>query len=393
MNIEVLINFILCVDICVFFVLIAQLLVNSGRYRLSADESDKIERLEDTPSVSLCIPARNETHALADCLSSAISNDYPKLEIIVLDDCSQDETSQIIRSFAHDGVRFVKGEVPSEGWLGKNNAYQTLQQQAKGDYLVFMSVDTSVDIGSISKLVAYMQLQKLSMVSVLPRRFDSLNNSVIFAPLRYFWQVVTPLKFNTPLATSLWAIRSDSLGELGGFDSYKDKVDVENRLAAKLSVGEEYHFLIANERLQVSYEKTWKSQADTAIRLWYPNLAKNYLFGLIVIAAQLLLFVFPAIFLLKILFTGGANDGYLHAYWLLTPLACLLSSYLYMSYFRKIKRMSTPKDYGSLALSFFMLPILALQEIILIITSFFQYKRGQVDWKGRNICYPISKRY
>jgi hypothetical protein len=40
-----------------------------------------------------------------------------------------------------------------------------------------------------------------------------------------------------------------------------------------------------------------------------------------------------------------------------------------------------------------VLPILAIQEIILIIVSFIQYKRGKVDWKGRNICYPITKRY
>lgn len=392
MNIEVLINLILCVDICVLFILIAQLLVNSGRFRLSAAKLSKIERLDDTPSVSLCIPARNETHALADCLASVISSDYPKLEIIVLDDCSQDETSQIIRGFAHDGVRFVKGEAPSEGWLGKNNAYQTLQQQAKGDYLVFMSVDTRVHADSISKLVAYMQMQKLGMVSLLPRRFDSFNKSVIFSPLRYFWQVVTPIKFNTPLATSLWAIKSKTLSKLGGFDSFRDKVDVENQLAAKLDIGEEYRFLIANDNLQASYEKTWQSQVDTAVRLWYPNLAKNYLFALAVIVAHLLLFVLPPIVLINIPLTD-VDDGYIHAYWLLAPLACVLSGYVYFSYQRKVKQTESLGDSLVLALSFFMIPVLALQEIILIIASFFQYKRGKVDWKGRNICYPISKRY
>ena len=158
MNIQLLLDLLLILSIGLTAVLLAQLSISTLRYKLSQSELEKISRLEDTPTVSLCIPARNETHALADCLSSAVASDYPKLEIIVLDDCSQDKTSQIIRSFAHDGVRFISGEVPSDGWLGKNNAYQALATQAKGEYLVFMSVDTRVEKKSISQLISYIQL-------------------------------------------------------------------------------------------------------------------------------------------------------------------------------------------------------------------------------------------
>ncbi|MDO8335689.1 MAG: glycosyltransferase [Candidatus Saccharibacteria bacterium] len=393
MNIESLITIILCIDLAVLFVLISQLSLVASRYRLSVGRIAAIKRLEDTPSVSLCIPARNETYALADCLTSAISSDYPKLEIIVLDDCSQDETSQIIRSFAHDGVRFVKGTVPSEGWLGKNNAYQTLQEQAKGEYIVFMSVDTRVEPDAISKLVAYMQLEKLSMVSVLPQRTASFGIGVIFAPLRYFWQVVTPIKFNTPLATSLWAIRSENLIKAGGIEQYREKVDVENCLASDFETGDEYRFLIANEQLGVSYEKTWQSQADTSVRLWYPKLAKNYLAATGLIFGHLLLFVAPVVMLLMTVLNIGNANGYIHAYWLLSPILCLLSGYIYLSYFQKVKKISTIPDYLSVTLSFFTLPLLALQEVVLIIASFVQYRRGKVDWKGRNICYPITKKY
>jgi hypothetical protein len=68
---------------------------------------------KELPSVSVLIPARDETDALQVCLQSLIANDYPKLEIIVLDDCSINRrTPEIIRSFAHDGVRFVPGNIP-----------------------------------------------------------------------------------------------------------------------------------------------------------------------------------------------------------------------------------------------------------------------------------------
>ena len=52
----------------------------------------------------------------------AIASDYPKLEIIVLDDCSQDRTAEIIRNFAHDGVRFIQSEDNKDNWLDKNKA-------------------------------------------------------------------------------------------------------------------------------------------------------------------------------------------------------------------------------------------------------------------------------
>jgi len=69
--------------------------------------------LKDLPTVSVCIPARNENAALADYITAALASDYPKLEVLVLDDCSQDDTSEVIRSFAHQGVRFVQGSAPA----------------------------------------------------------------------------------------------------------------------------------------------------------------------------------------------------------------------------------------------------------------------------------------
>ncbi len=388
-----LLELLLAADSLFLIMLLFQAMLSTQRYRMSSVELEKIKRLEDTPTVSLCIPARNETHALADCLSSAVASDYPKLEIIVLDDCSQDKTSQIIRSFAHDGVRFVSGEAPSDGWLGKNNAYQALATEARGEYLVFMSVDTRVATESISQLVAYMQLNKLSMVSVLPQRLDNLRSSVIFAPLRYFWQLVLPLRFNTPLATSLWAIRSENLIEAGGFASYKDKVDIENKLASQFSSRDEYRFLVGSRLLKVAYAKHWTSQVDTAIRLWYPSLNKSILRASLAILGHFVLFILPSLVLLQLLFTAGSYQGYIRISWLLALVAGILANYVYIVYFRQIKTAKTVADYFAFFISFFLVPVLAVQEIILIVISFIQYKRGQVDWKGRNVCYPIVKKY
>ncbi len=386
-----LLNALLAVSFLVLGILLVQILISARRYQISAKNLQKITNLDDTPTVSLCIPARNETHALADCLSAAIGSDYPKLEIIVLDDCSQDQTSQIIRGFAHDGVRFIKGEAPSDGWLGKNNAYKALLDQAKGDYLVFMSVDTRIGVESISQLIGYMRLKKLSMASVLPRREDSFAISAILAPLRYFWQVATPLRFNVPVATSLWAIRADKVGDQ--FDAHKNNIDIENRLAAHFVLRDVYHFLIANSVMQISYAKHWQSQVDTSIRLWYPTLKKSYIVGLVVILIHFVMFVLPMVILIDALASTGPGSGYIRETHVLALVVYFMSSLVYLMYFRYVKKINTAKDTAMLVLAAFVMPILAIQEIALIVTSFYQYKRGRVDWKGRNICYPVLKRY
>ena len=360
--------------------LLWQCIVNLKRYKLGPADRDIALRLEDTPTISLCIPARNETHALADCLGSAVASDYPKLEIIVLDDCSQDRTSQIIRSFAQDGVRFVRGEAPSDGWLGKNNAYDTLAREARGDYLVFMSVDTRLEPKTLSMLTGYMRSNKLSMVSVLPKRSDGWRVSVLFAPLRYFWQVVLPLGLNTPTATSLWVIHTDHLVKAGGFPAFKDKIMIENLLASQYSAQNNYHFLISNQVFKVWYAKKWSSQAETAIRLWYPSLKKNLGFCILAVTVHFLLFAWPLVCLVVAAMNSSLTLASL-------SVAALLAGFaLFYSYLRRVQTGL------QIAIGTVLLPVIALQEAVLIITSFYRYKTGRVDWKGRNVCYPVLKR-
>jgi cellulose synthase/poly-beta-1,6-N-acetylglucosamine synthase-like glycosyltransferase len=80
------------------------------------------QMITELPSVSVCIPARNEMHVMTECLESVLASTYPKLEVIVLDDRSEDTTSTLVKAFARDGVRFVEGKKLPPGWLGKNYA-------------------------------------------------------------------------------------------------------------------------------------------------------------------------------------------------------------------------------------------------------------------------------
>src|SRR4030042_5222803 len=67
--------------------------------------------LKSPPLVSVLIPARNEEKNIRRILNSMIKQDYPNLEILVLDDNSTDNTSQIVQELAQQEsrIRLIKG--------------------------------------------------------------------------------------------------------------------------------------------------------------------------------------------------------------------------------------------------------------------------------------------
>ena len=51
------------------------------------------------PKISVLIGTYNRSVKLARCLNAIISQDYPSIEVIVVDDCSSDDTQQVLEEF------------------------------------------------------------------------------------------------------------------------------------------------------------------------------------------------------------------------------------------------------------------------------------------------------
>ena len=326
----------------------------------------------DLPSVSVCIPARNEMHALAECLGKVIASDYQKLEIIVLDDASADDTSSMIKSFAKDGVRFVEGKALPEGWLGKNHALQGLLREASGSYILFMDVDTRIAPDAISNLVRYALSQRAAMVSVLPRREDSWRASVLFSPLRYFWEILFHSKSSPATASNAWLVNRHVLLErFNGFEGLKTVVQPESQLSTSLATANDYRFLIGTRAFGVAYEKKWRSQLVTSTRLLFP-LLENQLSLAIVAIFDLCILLVPAFVLFSLFFN---EVGMVH---IVGFIVALLYAGMYGWYLRRVWN-------KGVLLGAMLWPVALLQEIILVIASIYQYTRRTVKWKGRKV--------
>lgn len=328
------------------------------------------EHQKELPSVTVCIPARNEVHAMNDCLTSVLASDYEKMEVIVLDDSSVDDTSTLVKSFAREGVRFVAGKPLPKGWLGKNHALEGLLKEASGTYVLFLDVDTRLSPRAVSNVMHYAHSEAASMVSIMPRREDGWRVSVLFSPLRYFWEIMFHRRLAPASAGNAWLVSRDELKEYGGFTTLPLAVKPEAHLAAYFASHATYRFLVSTHEFGVSYEKKWRSQLMTSVRLLYPLLGAQWA-SMIIIVLDLLFILLPVGIL-----AFGLGLGLDVQHIILSLVLVLGTTLIYGSYVRRVWARSW--WVGSL-----LWPVKVIQEIILVSISFIQYRRGRVTWKGR----------
>ena len=102
-------------------------------------------RDENCPPVSILVAARDEAEKLPAALKTFLAMDYPRYEVVAVDDRSEDETENILRSAAAGDPRLkvVQIETLPAGWLGKPHALQQAYEHSSGEWLVFTDADVT----------------------------------------------------------------------------------------------------------------------------------------------------------------------------------------------------------------------------------------------------------
>ncbi|HSX07028.1 MAG TPA: glycosyltransferase [Candidatus Saccharimonadia bacterium] len=344
---------------------------------VTAAMSDK-----ELPSVSVLVPARNETDDLEQYLETLVQSDYPKLEILVLDDCSVTRrTPEIVRSFAHAGVRFLQGAAPDETrWLAKNYAYEQLAHEASGDVLLFSGVDVVFAPHTIRQLVALLETRKKDMLSVMPlRATTSGRGSSLLQAMRYYWEMCLPRRLfkRPPVLSTCWLIRSRALKRMGGFAAISRSVNPEAPLARQAVVTDAYSFVRSDEMLGLYSNKPASEQYDTSVRMRYPQLHRRLeLVGLAALF-EILLLLGPFI---GLVFSVYMPHRLLYiSVWLLC-IVCLSVTYCLVAVGARL----TQAWYGWL-----LVPVAFIVDLIILHVSLWKYEFSTVYWKGRNVCIPV----
>lgn len=337
------------------------------------------------PSLSVLIPARNETDDLQACLQSLIASDYPKLEIIVLDDCSQNKhTPGIIRDFAQSGVRFIAGKTPPTHWLAKNYAYQQLADEANGELLLFCGVDTRFQTSSLRAMVEAALQKNKQMVSFIPRNQSPPAwsvESLFVQPARYAWELSPPRRLvnRPPVLSTCWLIVTATLQQAGGFGAASHSISPESYLARyAIHHGDGYSFMQSDATINVTSVKSLSAQRATAIRTRYPQLHRRPELVALIVLGELATFTAPFVAVVISLLSGQLLLAGV------SGLACLLLTGFYC-------RVVTLTYRRFLLRSLWTLPLVALYDLGLLNYSMWQYEFREVIWKGRNVCIPVMR--
>lgn len=337
----------------------------------------------ELPTLTIAIPARNETDNLSECLQSLLSCYYPKLEILVLDDCSQDKrTPEIIRDFAQKGVRFLAGKVPPTKWLAKNYAYQQLLDESSGDLMIFCGVDTRFEPSSLRVLVETLLQNNKTMISLIPINKSPIKQkllSLMVQPSRYAWELSLPRRlFNRPpVLSSCWIITKKLLISSGGFEAVANSISPESYFARQsITTSDGYSFMQSYPLVGISSVKSLIDQRDTAVRTRYPQLHRRPEMTAIASLAEFMTLVAPFLMAIYAEQTG---------LWLLFAL-CLMSSLIQLLVYGRMVRLT----YRSTLISgYFILPLAVIYDLALLNYSMWCYEFREVIWKDRNVCIPV----
>lgn len=227
----------------------------------------------DAPLISVCVPARNEERNIRACVESLLAQDYPNLEVIVLDDRSTDRTPDILRqlSVADGRLQVLHGTELLPGWAGKPYALFQASSAAGGAWLCFVDADTFLAPAALSSCYIKALETKADMFTIMT-----------FQILGSFWEktvmpiVMTalsvgfsPRKVNDPGTRDAIAngqfilIKRPVYDAIGGHERVCDQI-VEDKAISEQVKWNGYRLIVANgyavarTRMYTSLAELWE---------------------------------------------------------------------------------------------------------------------------------------
>lgn len=136
-------------------------------------------------NVTIITPLYNSEQFISKTIESVIAQTYPDWEMIIIDDCSNDKSSEIVKSYieSDDRIKYFKTTFPSGSPTKPRNIGI---EKAKGRYIAFLDSD---DLWELNKLETQLSLFNEESVAIVFSNYEKINekgisnNRIITAPL------------------------------------------------------------------------------------------------------------------------------------------------------------------------------------------------------------------
>ncbi len=376
------------------FVLFINLLLNLLVFdRLTSATGEDLQRkLGTCPMVSILVPARNEADHIEECVRSLIGQRYEKLEVLVLDDQSTDETPTIVQQIIDElppeqksRLYLLHGESLPDGWTGKNFACYQLTQYAQGDYLLFTDADSVHAPQMVSAVIQGLHDLGVQFLTAHPHYILRGLGERLAIPLLYF-KVFTllPLVLVRHRPEPILAVANGPLlcfqrsvyEEIGGHKAVKTSILEDNALARKVkAAGYRMAYVDGQDLVSCymydSFAELWAGFSRTFFAFYNDTL----LAASAIIMLDLALFVAPPLLALASLFVP------------LAPLAVLFSlgSYTLAVLMWILLTLACARSQRALLVLLSLLhPISIMLECLFLLNSIrWHYRKKGAMWKGR----------
>lgn len=146
--------------------------------------------------ISILIPARNEEHNIARLLGDLVESKDAHVEILVLDDDSDDQTAAVVSRFAKQDsrIQLIQSSNLPAGWLGKNFACYSLSKQARGDHFLFLDADVRLKGEMIRSSVDWMKQKNMGLLSIFPKQeMHTVGEKITVPIMNYILLTLLPL--------------------------------------------------------------------------------------------------------------------------------------------------------------------------------------------------------
>jgi chlorobactene glucosyltransferase len=349
----------------------------------------QMPRLDSTPpedrppsrgKVSVVVAARNEGAELPRTLDALAAQDYPDLEVVVVDGDSSDGSREEIDRRAPRVRRVDEPPLPN-GWVGKNWACWTGAQATEGEWLLFLDADVRLAPATVRTTLEWAEREGAALASIAPR-----------IEMVGFWErTVLPFYVQMVLTTfrapstnhdrsksamangQYWLVRRADYTALGGHEAVRGVILEDIAIARR--------FRAAGKRLRIA----WAPELATT-RMYsdrhemFEGLVKN-IHGTRFSSARLALLLgsLVGLFWLPL---GLLPLGWVAGSWALVGLGAFLYLALFGKHVAFARTTGAPAGYGLL------FPLAVGFYVAVVRTSLVRGLRGQsVTWKGRS--YPL----
>lgn len=268
-------NFFLYVALfLLWFMLFYHAFLMFGGYLEYLKHPKNVEKFQENegelPKVSILIPAHNEELVIAQTLEAMIQLDYPKdkLEVIPINDNSNDNTGAIVNAYAQK-YPFIQPihTTPPTGGKGKSGALNQGLKRATGEVIVVYDADNTPEPEAVYNLVIGLNNDEKAAAVVGKFRVSNAKENLLtrfinIETLTFQWLAQAGrwhwFKMTTIPGTN-FAIRRSVLEKLGGWDEKAISEDTELSFRV-YNLG--YHIRFFPEAI------TWEQEPET-LKVWW----------------------------------------------------------------------------------------------------------------------------